>query len=238
MFYSNDPRFEDPRYGYAMFNSSGTRFTNFIQDAARVTRYWTITPGLALTTSSSSNSRGLSVTDGTALTPHISTAWDATHDGRTVLRGSFNQYVDPDVGRLARHSLGTRVSQECRWNATTQAYTDDCRSPAVRRAPPSDCPAARPASTQTATAAAQKLRIPRTWEYTLGAEREVIPGLGVGLDFVYRDFTHPYATKETNRIWNRSRQRARADRRLPQRPRRDRHRSRDPGRAPTRNTRA
>ena len=38
----------------------------------------------------------------------------------------------------------------------------------------------------------------------MGAEREVIPGLGVGLDFVYRDFTNPYSTKETNRVWNRT----------------------------------
>ena len=32
--------------------------------------------------------------DFAALTPHMAGAWDATHDGRTVLRGSFNQYVD------------------------------------------------------------------------------------------------------------------------------------------------
>ena len=39
------PASRTPRYGYAIFSSSGTRFTNFIQDAARLTRYWTVTPG-------------------------------------------------------------------------------------------------------------------------------------------------------------------------------------------------
>ena len=40
------------------------------------------------------------------------------------------------------------------------------------------------------------------WEYTLGVEREVIPGLSLAGDFIYRDFTHPYELQETNRIWN------------------------------------
>jgi hypothetical protein len=204
LFFSNDPRYEDPRYGYAIFSSSGTRFTNFIQDAARLTRYWTVTPGLALTTSTSSNSSGYTVTDGTSLTPHISTAWDATHDGRTVLRASFNQYVDPDVGRLARHSLGTRVSQECRWNAANNAYTDDCRYSGGVPGATVGLPCGPSGVDDSGNPCREELKVPRTWEYTVGAEREVLPGLGLGLDFVYRDFTNTYATKETNRVWNRT----------------------------------
>jgi hypothetical protein len=204
LWFSNDPRFEDPRFGYAIFSSSGTRFTNFIQDAARLTRYWTVTPGLALTSSSSSNSRGLTVTDGVSLTPHLSTAWDATHDGRTVLRASFNQYVDPDVGRLARHSLGTRVSQECRWNATNQAYTDDCRYSGGVPGSTVGLPCGPSGLDASGNPCRRALKVPRTWEYTVGAEREVLPGLGLGLDFVYRDFTNPYSTRETNRVWDRT----------------------------------
>jgi hypothetical protein len=35
------------------------------------------------------------------VTPHLSAAWDVTHDGRTVLRASHNQYVDTDAIRIA-----------------------------------------------------------------------------------------------------------------------------------------
>jgi hypothetical protein len=214
LFYSNDPRFEPERFGYAIFTSTGTRFTNFIQDAARVTRYWTITPGVAVTSSSSSNSRGQTATDGISVTPHVSTAWDATHDGRTVLRGSFNQYVDPDVGRLARHSLGTRVTKQCLWDAAAadrlgnpehpDAFTGDCRYSGGVPGATVGLPCGPNGIDENGNSCRQKLKIPRTTEYTVGAEREVVPGLGLGLDFVYRDFRNPYSTKETNRVWNRT----------------------------------
>ena len=60
----------------------------------------------------------------------------------------------------------------------------------------------------------------------MGAEREVIPGLGLGLDFIYRDVHQPVRAPETNRIWNRTGRGLRADRRLPQRPGRDHRRPR------------
>jgi hypothetical protein len=46
------------------------------------------------------------------------------------------------------------------------------------------------------------LKIPRTWEYTAGGEREMLPGLALSLDFVYKKFTNLYEVNETNRVWN------------------------------------
>ena len=40
------------------------------------------------------------------------------------------------------------------------------------------------------------------WEYTFGFERELVPGISLGGDFVYRRFSRPYELQETNRIWN------------------------------------
>ena len=125
-FFSNDPRLEAPRHGYRIGTSTGYRFTTSLQDSARVTRHLTITPGVALSTSRSSNSDRGQVTDFAAVTPHLAAVWDATHDGRTILRGSFNHYVDMDVGRFARLSLDSRVSRTCRWNSATSAYDTDC----------------------------------------------------------------------------------------------------------------
>jgi hypothetical protein len=48
----------------------------------------------------------------------------------------------------------------------------------------------------------EPLGIPRTYEYTIGAEREVIPGIALSLDGIYRQFKNQYATRETNRLWN------------------------------------
>jgi hypothetical protein len=46
------------------------------------------------------------------------------------------------------------------------------------------------------------LTAPRTWEYTLGAEREVVRGLSLAADLIYRRYRNPYEQIETNRIWN------------------------------------
>jgi len=48
------------------------------------------------------------------------------------------------------------------------------------------------------------LQIPRTFEYTIGAERELLPGIGLAVDLIYRKFTHQYEQRETNQIWNES----------------------------------
>ena len=42
------------------------------------------------------------------------------------------------------------------------------------------------------------LKVPRTWEYTAGAEREVVQGIALGADFVYRRFDNPFEEIETN----------------------------------------
>jgi hypothetical protein len=55
---------------------------------------------------------------------------------------------------------------------------------------------------ETGTRCATKLGIPKTWEYTLGSEREVVPGLALALDGIYRKFTNQYERLETNRVWN------------------------------------
>ena len=85
-----------------------------MHDSMRVTRYLTVTPGLALTINRAGTSLAGTVISQTALTPHLAVAWDPLHDGRTVVRGSFNQYVDTDAVRVARHALGDGVSRECR----------------------------------------------------------------------------------------------------------------------------
>jgi hypothetical protein len=202
IYFANDPRIEPERFGWNIQSSQGFRWINTVTDSARITRYLTLNPGIGVTATGSENSTGEQVTGALAVTPHISVAWDPTHDGRTVLRASFNNYVDADVGRLARHSLGGRVSRECRWNEGNQDFTDNCSYSGGASGRTFGLPCGPQGFDEYGQDCREKLRIPRTWEYTVGAEREIIQGVGLGSDFIYRDYTYPYSIKETNRIWN------------------------------------
>jgi hypothetical protein len=203
-YYSNDPRLEPARYGWYISPTNSLRNVVSVLDSWRPTRHLTVTPGAAFTIANAGNPRGGQVINARALTPSIAAAWDATHDGRTVLRGSFNQYLDADVHALAAHNQGAMVSQRCRWDEPTQSYSAGCVYSGGASSATVGLPCGPTGLTPTGESCAQKLQIPRTWEYTLGAEREVIPGLALGLDLVYRLFSRQYETLETNRIWNQS----------------------------------
>jgi hypothetical protein len=201
-FYSDDPRVDQPRHGYWVRASSGFRFSNSLSDTMRVTRYLTITPGLALTIDKADSNMVGNVISQADVTPHLAVAWDVGHDGRTVLRGSHNQYVDTDAVRIARHALDDGVMRECKWNPTTGKYDVDCRYSGGLTGRTVGLPCGPTGFNPDGTRCQGKLGTPRTLEYTLGGEREIAPGVGLGVDFIYRSFHNPYERSETNRIWN------------------------------------
>ena len=203
-YYSNDPRLDEARRGYWVRASSGFRFANSVSDVMRITRHLTVTPGLALTVNRAGTNLVGTVVNQTALTPHLSVTWDATHDGATVLRASHNQYIDTDAVRVARHALDDGVSRECRFNPTTGLYDSECRFIGGGGGRTVGLPCGPQGIRADGTPCREKLVAPRTYEYTVGAEREVLPGLGLGIDVIYRSFHNPYEKRETNRIWNRS----------------------------------
>jgi hypothetical protein len=201
-YYANDPREEDAHYGWFITNTNSLRNALTLSDAWRPTRHLTITPGVAFTTANASNSRGDEVFSGNAFTPSIAGAWDATHDGRTVVRGSFSEYLDADVSTVAGHTLGSMVSQRCKWNDATQAYDKECAYSGGASSSTIGLDCGPTGIDGQGRECHNKLTFPKTWEYTAGAEREVIPGLALGASFVYRQFTNQFETSETNRLWN------------------------------------
>ncbi len=201
-YYSNDPRLEDARQGWFITTWGSARNNLSLSDSWRPTRYLTVTPGLAFVNASATNSQGDTIMAGNAFTPSLAVAWDATHDGRTVVRGSFNEYVDVDVSSIASYTLGSQVSQRCRWNDTTSAYDRECTFSGGRSGVTVGLPCGPTGYDETGARCATKLGIPKTWEYTLGTEREVVPGLALALDGIYRKFTNQYERLETNRVWN------------------------------------
>ncbi len=201
IFFSNDPRFEEARYGWRIRGTSGLNTVHSLTDSVRLTRHLTVSPGLAFTSARAANVGAAADLDGSALTYHFSTAWDATHDGRTAVRASYNQYVDPDALRLARFALGDRVFRECRWNVDTAAYDSLCTWGGGSANATIGLPCGPDGISLDGTSCKQRLRVPKTYEYTVGVAREIVQGVALDVDLIYRLFTFPYETYETNRLW-------------------------------------
>jgi hypothetical protein len=201
-FFSNDPRVDPGRHGWFITATNSLRNTLSLSDTWRPTRHLTVTPGLAFTTATAGNSQMANVMTGQGLSPSLAVAWDATHDGRTALRASVNQYIDADVNAIANHTLGGQVQQRCRWNATTQLYENDCEYSGGSSTATVGLPCGPTGIDATGRPCRKKLVLPKTWEYTVGVEREVWEGVSMGLDGIYRKYTNQFEKLETNRVWN------------------------------------
>jgi hypothetical protein len=203
-FFANDPRTDQGRHGRFSSDSRSWRLVVSSSDTWQATRYLTVTPGVALVKARASGGDGAVVLDAVAATAHLSAAWDASHDGRTVLRASANTYLDVTGPDLARFTAGSQVSQTCSWDAATGTYSRDCTFAGGASGRTVGLPCGPTGRNPDGTSCLQPLKVPRSWEYTAGAEREVVPGVNLAADAVYRLFTRPYEQTETNRVWNRS----------------------------------
>ena len=200
-FYSNDPRFEQPRYGWWIGNNTLWRSNTGLSDSWRPTRHLTFTPALSHVWAMGENSKGDVVINSQTFAPSITAAWDATHDGRSVIRGGYSQYVDVAIRTPTQHTVGDPVTRRCLWNDATSDYDRECTySGGARNTFGLPCgPTGLDATGQPCK---QDLKIPRTHEYTFGGEREIVSGVALAADFVYKKFNNQYEQRETNRIWN------------------------------------
>jgi hypothetical protein len=201
-YYSNDPRYEAPRFGWWISDDTLYRNNASLSDVWRPTRHLTITPAISYVWARGTNGAGDSVIDNKTWAPSITGAWDATHDGRTVLRGSYSNYVDVAILTPTLHTIGSQASQRCLWNADTQAYDKSCVFSGGLTRNTFGRPCGPSGVDETGASCVQQLKIPRTFEYTVGAEREIVQGIGLAVDFIYRKFSNQYEQRETNRIWN------------------------------------
>ena len=203
-FFANDPRVESGRPGQFASSSTSWKLVASLSDTWQVSRYLTVIPGVALVKARANGADGGTALDATAATAHLSTAWDATHDGRTVLRASVNTYLDVNGVDLARFTTASQVSQTCSWDPVSGSYARDCSFSGGASGRTVGRPCGPSGFRSDGTRCNQTLSVPRTWEYIVGAEREVLPGLNLASDLIFRRFTHPYEQIETNRIWNRA----------------------------------
>jgi hypothetical protein len=202
IYYSNDPRLEPARFGWNISTTNTVRHVGTLSDSWRPTRHLTVTPAISHVWVAGSNSAGDKVIGQGAFAPAVSLAWDMTHDGRTVLRGSYNQYVDLDVGAVSRHTVDTPAQLRCRVNQMTGAFDQECEYTGGASNATFGLPCGPTGFDAQGQRCQEKLRVPRTVEYTTGAEREVVSGLALALDLFYRTFRNQYEVRETNRIWS------------------------------------
>jgi hypothetical protein len=174
----------------------------FLSDAFKPTRYVTLTPGVAMHLTSSRNDKGQLATDAIAFTPHMAVNWDPTHDGKTAIKASFNNYVDHGFLSLAALSSRDLYTKRCDWDDQAKAYIRDCRSSGGDSGTTIGLPCGPSGLNPDGSSCKQKLRLPRVWEVTLGAEREIITGITLGFDYIYRKYVHQWEDRETNAVWN------------------------------------
>ena len=205
-FYSNDPRVDEggPRFDWHIRQWRSQRNAVSLSDRWRPTRHLTIIPGAAFVWASADNNKGGEVMSATDITPSGSVVWDATHDGRTRVSGSVAKYVDAELHGIASHTGGDQVSRRCKWNPATQAHDLECEYSGGRGSNTVGLPCGPDGLDEEGRGCIQKLRLPRVWEYVLGAQREVTEGTALGVDAIYRKYTHQLERFETNRIWNAS----------------------------------
>ena len=202
-YYSDDPRYESPRFGWFIGTDTLSKNVATLTDTWRITRYVTVTPALSYVWAKAGNSVGDEVINASTWAPGIAAIWDPTHDGRTALRGSASSYVDIDVGAIARHTIGTQAQKRCLWNVTLGDYDDStCVYSGGRTKNTIGLPCGPSGFDENGNPCRQELQVPRTTEITAGGEREVALGLALSLDYVHRQFSHQYEVNETNRIWN------------------------------------
>jgi hypothetical protein len=201
-YYANDPRYEEARYGWSISTAHVMRHTTTLSDAWKPTRHLTLTPSLSHTFAGGWNSRGDRLVNSQALAPGLAVAWDPTQDGRTVVRASYSQYVDVDLLAAARHTLGSQAQQRCLWNPDSGAYDRGCVFSGGLSRNTFGSPCGPSGLDAEGRSCREPLGIPRTHEYGLGVEREVVWGLALSLDFAHKRYAHQFEVSETNRIWS------------------------------------
>lgn len=201
--FTNDPFVQgEGRTGWAISSAKSDLVQLSLSDTVRIAKYWTVIPGVGLIRSHASDQFGSTIIDFLTFTPHLSLAWDATHDGRTALRVSGNQYIDPGNLAVANFIGGSRVVQACDWNPVTQRFDLNCSFSGGPSGRTVGEPCGPGLSKPDGSPCKEKLTAPRTTEVTLGAEREIVEGISLGADFVYRNYANPYEDAHTNRVWN------------------------------------
>jgi hypothetical protein len=201
-YHANDPRDGAAMSGPSEASGSTLRMAHALESETRLwDRVWLV-PGVGLATALAHNQDfdvGM-----TAVTPHLSIAWDVGGDGQTWLYASSHQRVSTDLDELLTLTRGSQAQRRCLWNTDTNSFDKSCVLSGGRSRSTIDQPCGTDAIGADGTRCASAPRLVRAWEHTAGASHELGRGFRVSADLVYRRPTVRAVERETNSVWNAS----------------------------------
>ncbi|MFH1130694.1 MAG: TonB-dependent receptor [Pseudomonadota bacterium] len=183
----------------------GTKLIAFLQDRWQLPGYkrLRLIPGVALHFGNTINPDGETVTSFVTPTAHLNFAWDIFNNGKTVLRGGYNQYVDVGFLGLARFIGRDLIEYECNYDPETGTYSSNCRvGGQIRTVGKPQGPGFDENGNPIDQFNPDALTVPRVHEISLGLEREWFKGFSTGVDFQFRRYSNQWEDLETNVIWN------------------------------------
>jgi hypothetical protein len=159
----------------------------FFQDAWKITKTLTFKPGVRFDYVRMDTHFGDTVIEYLATSPRINLVWDATGDGKTVVRVGYNRYVDPGWFNVSYFLAGRGlVTDLYEYNPATGAYDVFIR---------------RDGETQDVIVG-DNMTAPHADEISISAERELFTDFALGVNLLWREFKFMFEDDEVNRIWN------------------------------------
>jgi hypothetical protein len=182
----------DPETGERAYitDDKGYTMSVFLQDSWKIFKTLTFKPGIRIDYVRIENQEGTPIVEYATTSPRINLVWDATGDGKTVVRGGYNRYVDPGYFNVSSF-LGNKGMWTRTWeyNPATGKY-DIFYTEANN---PDEDPIVIGSDNNTA---------PHTDEISFQVERELFTDFSLAANFLYRETKFLFEDDEVNEIWN------------------------------------
>jgi hypothetical protein len=166
--------------------TSGDILGVFLQDSWKITKTLILKPGVRIDWSQMLNYEGKQIVGFLTTSPRINLVWDATGDGKTVVRVGYNRYVDSGflyLGKFVGKSLETETLS---YNPVTGQYDDFQYE----------------SGGEEGRVVKDNLTAPHNDEISIGVERELFTDFSLQLQVLYREMKYIYEDDEANLIWN------------------------------------
>ncbi len=164
----------------------GSTLAFYLQDSWKLFKYLIVKPGLRFDYAVMKNYKDMNITNFLTTSPRINLVWDATRDGKTVIRAGYNRYID--TGYLSLSSFVGKSLEE-------ETYEYDAESGQYSKFYGSS-------GGDDGVVVKDNLTAPYTDEVSIQIERELFTDFSVGLNAMWRNTKYIYEDDEANLIWN------------------------------------
>jgi len=159
-YFANDPRYEDPRYGWFIGTDTLSRNILTLSDSWRPTRHFTVTPAVSHVWATGGDSLGNTVIDAMTVAPAVSAGWDPATTAGPPSGPASAPTSTPTWGPSPATPSAARGSSAAGGTRPPRNTTPGACSAAGCRPTPSGCPAAHRASTPPAPPASSRSASP------------------------------------------------------------------------------